>query len=79
MAIKKFNSLSEAISAGFTIDLGNGEYAEGGEQVSRARYSELLKSLSETELFKAGSKGLGSAEFSLPDYRTTFLPPKPPK
>jgi hypothetical protein len=79
MAIKKFNSLSEAVNAGFTIDLGNGEYAEGGEQVPRERYSELFKPLSGTELFKAGSKGLGSADFNLPDYRATFLPHKPPK
>lgn len=45
MAFKKFDSLEEAVAAGFTVILGNNEYAEGGEQMSRAKYFELFRIL----------------------------------
>lgn len=45
MAIKKFQSMEDAVRAGFTISLGNDEYAEGGEEVSRDRYPHMTAAL----------------------------------
>lgn len=45
MAIKKFASLNEALAAGYSIVLGGGEYAEGGETVSRERYQAIFEKL----------------------------------
>lgn len=74
MAIRKFNSLSEAALAGFTIDLGNGEYAEGGTEIPRGRYAALYNSVSKL----GGPTEDTTGNFSVPDNRGHFLPAKPP-
>lgn len=56
MAIKKFASLYEAIAAGYTIMLGNDEYAEGGEILPRERYHELFKALGASPVAEHGSR-----------------------
>lgn len=56
MAIKKFASLNEALAAGFTIILGNDEYAEGGEALPRERYPELFKALATGPVAEHGSR-----------------------
>lgn len=61
MAIKKFSNLAEALAAGFTVDLGNGEYAEGGDTFQREHYSELFKELQ--------SRFGNTKSFELPDSR----------
>lgn len=43
--IRKFRTLEDALAAGFSIVLGNGEYAEGGEIVSRSRYAALYEAI----------------------------------
>jgi hypothetical protein len=48
MAIRKFKSLEDALLAGYTIDLGNGKYAQGGETISRDKYLGLLAALPKT-------------------------------
>ena len=45
MAIKSFPDRMTAAAAGFGIDLGNNEYAEGGETISRDRYPGLYAAL----------------------------------
>jgi hypothetical protein len=41
--IRKFSSTEEAVSAGYTVILGNGQYAQGGEILSRDHYPRRSK------------------------------------
>jgi hypothetical protein len=60
--IKKFDSHEEAIRAGYPNPMGNGEYGQGGEIVSRERYAKLFEAL--------GGMEQDATPFKLPDFRT---------
>jgi hypothetical protein len=67
--IKKFDSHEEAIAAGFPNPMGNGEYGQGGEKLSREHYAKLFEAV--------GPLGpLDTVQpFILPDFR---LPERKP-
>jgi hypothetical protein len=65
---RQFDSLEDSVRAGFTIILGDGWYAEGGETISRADYPALFEALRHVGAL-GGTSGDVSTTFNLPDLR----------